>query len=81
MAPRVRLDVGAGAGASSQCTHLRPGDVLVLDNASIHNDPYFKALVHGTGATLAYNAPYSPELNPVPNRRRALVRSWESLQY
>jgi len=47
------------------CTHLGPGDVLVLDNATIHSDAYFKGLVRGTGATLVYNAPYSPELQPI----------------
>ena len=54
----------AGLGGE-QCKHVGPGDVVVLDNWVGHNSAYFKALVRSTGATLAYNAPYSPDLNPV----------------
>jgi transposase len=54
-----------GSGRWSQIKHLRPGDYLILDNASIHSNARFRALVEVTGARLVYNAAYSPELNPV----------------
>jgi len=40
-----------------------PRSIVVMDNASIHND--IKDLIESTGAKLIYTAPYSPDLNPI----------------
>jgi hypothetical protein len=39
--------------------------VVVCDNASIHNDPRFAALIEARGAILVYGAAYSPDMNPI----------------
>ena len=49
----------------AQWCHLRPGDVVVLDNASIHSNACLAAVVRARGATLLFTPPYSPEYNPV----------------
>ena len=51
---------------------LQPGDVLVLDNASIHNNAEFKAAVRARGATLLYTPPYTPQMAPVRDPRGSL---------
>jgi hypothetical protein len=39
--------------------------VVVMDNASIHQNPRIKEMIEATGASLIYSAPYSPDLNPI----------------
>lgn len=45
--------------------HLRPGDVVVLDNLSSHKRARTRALIEHAGARLEYLPPYSPDLNPI----------------
>ena len=58
--------------------------VFWCDNCSLHNG--MSRLVEGTIHRVVYNAPYSPELNPIENvfaiwKRRAesTIRTWEGL--
>ena len=44
---------------------LRPGDVVVLDNLSVHRSPAVRAAVETVGATLRFLPKYSPDLNPI----------------
>ena len=44
---------------------LRPGDVVVLDNLSVHRSPAVRAAVETVGATLCFLPQYSPDLNPI----------------
>ena len=44
---------------------LRPGDVVVLDNLSMHRSPAVRAAVETVGATLCFLPKYSPDLNPI----------------
>ena len=44
---------------------LRPGDVVVLDNLSVHRSPAVRAVVETVGATLCFLPKYSPDLNPI----------------
>ena len=44
---------------------LRPGDVVVLDNLSAHNDPETRRLIEAVGAHLQFLPSYSPDLNPI----------------
>ena len=39
--------------------------IVVLDNASIHNDPEVRRLIASVGAELVMSSPYSPDLNPI----------------
>ena len=44
---------------------LRPGDVVVLDNLSVHRSPAVRAAVETVGATLRFLPKYSPDLHPI----------------
>lgn len=47
--------------------HLRPGDVLVMDNLSSHKRASTIQKIEATGATVRFLPPYSPDLNPIEN--------------
>ena len=44
---------------------LRPGDVVVLDNLSVHKVDGSEQVVKKYGARLRYLPPYSPDFNPI----------------
>ena len=44
---------------------LQPGDIVVMDNVRTHKVAGVKELIEGAGATIAYQPPYSPDLNPI----------------
>ena len=44
---------------------LRPGQVVVLDNAAAHRDARVVPLIQATGARVVYLPPYSAHLNPI----------------
>ena len=44
---------------------LRPHDVVVLDNLSVHHRPAVEALIRSHKAQLLFLPPYSPDLNPI----------------
>lgn len=45
--------------------NLRPGQVVVMDNASIHMHLDVDARIRAAGCVLVYTAPYSPDLNRI----------------
>ena len=44
---------------------LRPGAVVIMDNAGAHKDPRVKIILERHGATGLFLPPYSPDLNPI----------------
>ena len=66
---------------------LRPGQVVVLDNLSVHQGPRVREPVEGAGCRLLVLPSCSPDLNPIelafakvkPRRRRAAARTFEAL--
>ena len=44
---------------------LKPGDVIVIDNASFHKGQCIEELVQEAGCELWYLPPYSPDLNKI----------------
>ncbi len=44
---------------------LKPGQVVVMDNASFHKSEKTKALMESASCTLIFLPPYSPNLNPI----------------
>lgn len=44
---------------------LKPGQVLILDNARFHKLVESKKLVEAAGCKLMFLPPYSPDLNPI----------------
>lgn len=47
------------------CKELKPGQVVIMDNASFHKSAKIKELIESTGCRLIYLPPYSPDLNPI----------------
>lgn len=44
---------------------LVAGDVVVMDNLSVHRVLRLRALIEATGAQVLYLPPYSPDLSPI----------------
>lgn len=44
---------------------LKPGQVVIMDNASFHKSPRIRTLIEAAGCSLIYLPPYSPDLNPI----------------
>jgi transposase len=44
---------------------LKPGKVLILDNASFHRSERSKKLISEAGCKVLFLPPYSPDLNPI----------------
>lgn len=44
---------------------LRPGDVVILDNLSVHKSAGAEAAIRACGARLLFLPQYSPDLNPI----------------
>ena len=57
---------------------LRRGDIVVMDNLSVHKVKGVREAIEATGATLCYLPPYSPDLNPIErcwSKLKALLKS------
>lgn len=57
---------------------LRPGQIIILDNATFHKSEKTKKLIEEAGCTLIFLPPYSPDLNPIETfwaNLKAKVRS------
>ncbi len=46
---------------------LRPGQILVMDNAAFHKRGRIAQLLKNFGCSVLYLPPYSPDLNPIEN--------------
>lgn len=44
---------------------LRKGDVVVMDNLGAHHATGIRDAIEATGASVLYQPPYSPDLNPI----------------
>ena len=66
---------------------LRRGDMVIMDNVSVHKVAGVREAIEACGATLRYLPPYSLDLNPIEKfiakltavLRKAAARSLESL--
>jgi transposase len=47
------------------CPRLRPGQVVIMDNLSVHEVAGVRELIEAVGARLLYLPPYSPDFNPI----------------
>lgn len=66
---------------------LKPGDVVIVDNASFHKDPELQIMAEAYGVRLIYLPAYSPDLNPIEKfwanlkrNIRKIIKKCESLQ-
>jgi transposase len=44
---------------------LKPNQIIIMDNASIHKSKKIKEIIENKGCKLIYLSPYSPDLNPI----------------
>ena len=44
---------------------LRPGDIVVMDNLSVHKSQKVEEIINSCHAELLFLPPYSPDLNPI----------------
>jgi transposase len=66
---------------------LRPGQIVILDNLSVHKSAKARALMEAAGCRLVFLPTYSPDFNPIEHAfaktkqhlRRVGARSWESV--
>jgi transposase len=66
---------------------LRPGQIVILDNLSVHKSARAKALIQAAGCYLVFLPTYSPDFTPIEQAfakskqtlRRVGARSWESI--
>ena len=63
------------------CPTLKQGDLVVMDNLSVHKSPEVLKLVEAVGAEVRFLLAYSPDLNPIEkmwSKIKALLRSAEA---
>jgi transposase len=71
MGPSMVVEGGANGAVFE--TYLRgmllpalgKGDVVVMDNLSVHKSERVREMIEGAGASLLYLPPYSPDFNPI----------------
>lgn len=51
---------------------LKPGMVLIIDNASFHKSTKVIDLIEAVGCRVIYLPPYSPDLNPIEHHWNAI---------
>ena len=44
---------------------LKPGQIVIMDNASFHKSQKTRKLIESVGCKLIFLPPYSPDLNPI----------------
>ena len=47
------------------CRHLKPGDCVILDNATVHNKVVLTDIGADYNIKILFLPPYSPDLNPI----------------
>jgi transposase len=52
--------------------NLKPGMVVIIDNASFHKSSKIEALVEAAGCRIIFLPPYSPDLNPIEHHWAAI---------
>ena len=60
------------------CPALHPGQVVVMDNLSVHKVEGVRQRIEAAGAALLYLPPYSPDFNPIERafaKLKALLRA------
>jgi len=66
---------------------LRPGQIVLLDNLSVHKSAKAQALIEAAGCHRVFLPTYSPDFNPIEQAfaklkqalRRVGARSWETI--
>lgn len=59
---------------------LRPGQVVVMDNAAFHKTQLTRELIEKAGCKLLYLPPYSPDFNPIEKQWANLKRKYKTFK-
>jgi len=62
------------------CPILRPGDLVVMDNLSVHKSEPTLALIRQNGADVRFLPAYSPDLNPIQQMWSKVKNTLRSLE-
>ena len=54
---------------------LKPGQVVIMDNAAFHKSKRTKELIESVGCRLIFLPPYLPDLNPI-EKFQANMKGW-----
>ena len=57
--------------------HVRPGTVVILDNARIHKDPGFVREINAAGGIVRFLPPYCFDLTPLDNGAFGMVKRFD----
>ena len=58
---------------------LKPGQTVIMDNASFHKSSYLKSIIENAGCNLLYLPSYSPDFNPIKNRWPGIKDSFRKI--
>jgi transposase len=61
---------------------LEPGQIVIMDNFTIHHNSHVKTLIESKGCTLMYLPTYSPDFNPIEYlfaKIKAFIRKFRPL--
>ena len=70
--------------AQMLCPSLRPNDIVIMDNLSVHKNHKIAESIKECGADLLYLPPYSPDLNPIEqmwSKVKQLLRGMQARTY
>jgi len=63
---------------------LEPGDIVIMDNLSVHKNAQARAAIQAAGAEVWDLPPYSPDLNPIEkmwSKVKAILRKEKARDY
>jgi hypothetical protein len=61
--------------------NLKPGQIVVLDNARFHQSPQTRRIIENAGCSLLFLPPYSPDMNPIEHKWHPLKQAYAKIQH